>query len=242
MFTMCCKVQNYMWLAWVSKLGFLQCKKNQTFLCSHTSQKQTKPLLHYDFLLHSSYVIFLSGSHFADVWVWHLIYHFINLLNVLFSALHRGAVVFLSCVCVCFCLHLCFTQDYDCNDVEGKRNNILLTLYLSRTPQCVNPTPTVKQVALGSVWIHLWCVYNLSTNLWLLQGEGMQIQTGPVCYWLLVCIHILCSSSSLRVLLPEHTTAFLPSLIACPQTPSTALTPHPYILPLHIHHHGSNPH
>lgn len=194
------------------------------------------------FLLHSSYVIFLSGSHFADVWVWHLIYHFINLLNVLFSALHRGAVVFLSCVCVCFCLHLCFTQDYDCNDVEGKRNNILLTLYLSRTPQCVNPTPTVKQVALGSVWIHLWCVYNLSTNLWLLQGEGMQIQTGPVCYWLLVCIHILCSSSSLRVLPPEHTTAFLPSLIACPQTPSTALTPHPYILPLHIHHHGSNPH
>lgn len=53
----------------------------------------------------------------------------------------------------------------------------------------------------------------------------MQIQTGPVCYWLLVCIHILCSSSSLRVLPPQRTTAFLPSLIYCPQTPSSTLTP-----------------
>lgn len=55
----------------------------------------------------------------------------------------------------------------------------------------------------------------------------MQIQTGPVCFWLLVCIHKLCPSSSLRVLPPERTTAFLPPLITCPQTPSSTLTPHP---------------
>lgn len=55
----------------------------------------------------------------------------------------------------------------------------------------------------------------------------MQIQTGPVCFWLLVCIHTLCPSSSPRVVPPERTAAFLPPLITCPQTPSSTLTPHP---------------
>lgn len=39
-------------------------------------------------------------------------------------------------------LHPCSTQDYDHNDVEGKVHNILLTLFLSHTLECVNPTPT----------------------------------------------------------------------------------------------------
>lgn len=68
-------------------------------------------------------------------------YHQVHFVNVLFSALHRDAVASLSCVCVCFCLHPCFTQDYDCNDIEGKLHNILLTPYLSHSPLCVNPTP-----------------------------------------------------------------------------------------------------
>ncbi len=55
----------------------------------------------------------------------------------------------------------------------------------------------------------------------------MQIQTGPVCFWLSVCIHKVCPSSSLRVLPLEPTIAFLSPLITCPQTPSSTLTPHP---------------
>jgi len=50
----------------------------------------------------------------------------------------------------------------------------------------------------------------------------MPIQTGPMCCWMLVCIH-----SPSVLLPPEHIPTLVPPLITCPQTPSFTLTPHP---------------
>lgn len=190
-----------MYLAWMSVVLGSSQDKRQTFLCSHTSQMQSTPLLHYVF------VFFFAAKQLCNLSTWKSSQCRLSLtlwiiisftVNVLFSALHRGCRGFaFMCLCVCFCLHPCFTQDYDCNDVEGKLHNILLTLYLSHISQCV--TPAAEHLVPGPVWIHFECVYNGGINLWLLQGEGMQIQTGPVFFSSLVCIplpFLLCESAS----------------------------------------------
>lgn len=126
------------------------------------------------------------------------------------------------CLCVCFCLHPCFTQDYDCNDVEGKLHNILLTL-------CLSLYTSVCQPFTYSVAISSWSCLNpleICVQSQYFKERACKFKQVLCAFWLLVCIHkllFLLSDSTP----PEHTTAFLYPLITCPQTPSSTLTPHP---------------
>lgn len=192
---------------------------------SHTSLMQSSLLPHCN-LISLSFELDIEND------------HFIHVVTVLNSAVHNSFAFI--CLYVCFCLHPCFTPDYDCNDVEGKLHNIVLTPYLSSSPLCVNPAPIVKLLLLGPVWILLRYVYDLSINLWLLQGEGMNIQTGPVYVWFSMHTHY--PFSSLRVLLLSSHRCFSPSSYHLSTDKKLHIDPTPCILPLHIYHHGSNPH
>lgn len=76
------------------------CLKKEIFICSHTSQIQSTPLLHdvsgCKAVMQSLNLEVISVSFELDI----VNHHFIH-FNVLFSALHRDAVASLLCVCVC---------------------------------------------------------------------------------------------------------------------------------------------
>ena len=218
--------------------GFVAELKKQTFICSHTFQTTKHTITSLRFWLQSSYVISQPGSHFSVVWAWHCELSFHSLCKcAVFCSTQRCRGFAFMCLCVCFCLHPCFTQDYDCNDVEGKLHNILLTL-------CLSLYTSVCQPFTYSVAISSWSCLNpleICVQSQYFKERACIFKQVLCAFWLLVCIH------KLLFLLSDSTPSWTYncfSLSSYHLSTDTQLhiDPTPYILPLHIYHHGSNPH
>lgn len=94
--------------------------------------------------------------------------HFILYLNVLILLQRRcSGFAFIQYVCVCFCLHSCFTQDYDCNEVEGKHRAFPYPVFLPNTADCqpYNYTIAISFRSTLSSLMCLICLQSLSIAL-----------------------------------------------------------------------------
>lgn len=160
---------------------------------------------------YTSLPYFQPWSHFSDVWAWDCEWPFHCLfLNVLFFTVIAGSP-FMG-LCVCFCLHSCFTPDFDCNDVEGKLQNILHTRkFPQQNLSVLTPTPTMKAI---SSWPCLnpleKCVHSHNKSL-ITARRACKFKQVPWAFgcW---CAYIWCVFPPFReCFLPAYTIDFLPA-------------------------------